>query len=165
MRWVCIESVYPLCGVLCIGAPKKRKKSYMFRSRQLILRKGGLSREDKEIIPAFSTGMEMMPLNMVFKQLPTHPTEQKKSDYLTWATQPSGELICCLSSCLPGPTLSARACLGHGLALGWTQTPMMDAERADPVTDEPQANNAACKVLCQVEYWFHVPCTLDTVFF
>lgn len=118
-------------------------------NRAIKPQRGGPKWEDEEINDAFSTGMEMMPLNVAFKQLPTRPTEQKKSDYLTWATHPSGELIYCLPLCLPGPTLSAGACLGHGLALGWTQTLMMDAQRDDLVTGEPRANNAACKVLCQ----------------
>lgn len=139
-----VWSVFPdnqfVWRVVVLSAHNKR---CMFRSRQLELREEAWGGRKKKSSAPFQLQWKSRLWTQHLNSASTHPTERKKSNYSTQATHLSGELIClpplppAIHVCLPGPTLSAGACLGHDLAQGWTQMPMMDAQRVDPVTDEP----------------------------
>lgn len=109
--------------------------------------------------------MEIKPLNAAFKQffLPPDWAEEWLFNIgdpsLQWAHLPTP---------LPLPSVSLRRPSQLELVLGTTwlpagrRSPWWMLKELTPWPMSQRANNTASKVLCQVEYWFHVPCTLDT---
>lgn len=140
----------------------------MFRSRQLEHREeawGG--RIEKSSAP-----FQQLQKSSLWRRRSNRPSThlpERKSDYLAQTTRLSGELIY-----LP-PLTSHKNTLHHPILLPGLElilgTAWLTAGHRRPwwmlkeLTLWPmsqQAKSIASKVLCQVEYWFLVPCTLDT---
>lgn len=126
----------------------------MFRSRQLELREEAWGGGIKKSSTPFQLKGKSSLRTRYSNGFSTHAAEQKSSNY--W-THLSGELIVphhpprvwSLSWARLGSRLEADA--HDGCSKSWPCDRW--AQRA---------NNTVTKVLCQVEYWFHVLCSLDT---
>lgn len=154
---------------------------YVLGARQLELREeawGGKGWRNQTVFVFFQLEWKIWDGLFLKIGIPTVPppnlTEQKKSDYLTQATHFSSELICLLYPLRLLPFLPPFLRLSGPTPLGWSSSWARLGSRLDADTPwwmlkdltlwlmSQRANNTASEVLCQVEYWFHVPCTLDT---
>lgn len=156
----------PICteGGTSISAQRQKKVCVQ---KEAIKAQGGPRREDGEIRRTFFNWQWKSSLwRRHSNDSPTYVTEQQKSDYLALPSHLSGELIYLppLPSCCTHPITLPRLelVLGKTWLRAGQRRPWWMLKELTPWPMSQQAKNIASKVLCQVEYWFLVLCTLGT---
>lgn len=136
----------------------------MFRSRQLELREEAWGGRIKKSSTPFQLQGKSSLWTGYSNSTSTHPTERKTSNYLTQATHLSGELIAPPPLPPTPPPWHSRLelVLGTAWLAAGCRGPWWMLKELTLWPMSQRANNTASKVLCQVEYWFHVLCSLDT---